>query len=63
MERPSNSVRDKGRDGRGEGSKVQGSGGGGGIMQTNRNPSATKRVPINSEMSPVKIQARARAAG
>jgi len=29
------------------------------IMQTNRNPSAAKRVPINSEMSPVKIRARA----
>lgn len=28
------------------------------IMQINRNPNATKRVPINSEMSPVKIQAR-----
>lgn len=28
------------------------------IMQINRNPSATKRVSINFEMSPVKIQAR-----
>lgn len=28
------------------------------IMQINRNPHTTKRVPINSEMSPVKIQAR-----
>jgi len=27
------------------------------IMQINRNPSATKRVSINFEMSPVKIQA------
>lgn len=28
------------------------------IIQTNRNPAGTERVPINFEMSPVKIQAR-----
>lgn len=27
------------------------------IIQTNRNPGGTERVPINFEMSPVKIQA------
>ena len=28
------------------------------IIQTNRNPRGTERVPINFEMSPVKIQTR-----